>query len=468
MADYPTDHELQALIGPLKGAAIDAYMKQNGWMIGADHYSFTIVTQDASNTQEVTRPSPKDGEGGGKWSDSSLWMLGPDTSLGKRMDAQWKAEFDAIRTQIDETFSVWRYLPNPSDFVADMELLRQVRVTLTSTVPSEWPQGMGDIYGYLTTMNQDAHDMRGGVITNFKNKFLSMLPAAIVNMNLVALILGSAVGSEQEVWIKARNDVKTIITTTTNSFSTYAAQHGGDASTDLTFSVIGAVLSGLGAFFPGADILKGVLAGVSASLSLVKAGYEYKQKVTSIPASSYDSIMEQFGNALADLNAAIKQEEAALQDSLTRNHDEILSNDAKNGFDLEHPLQDIKDPSDLGTVTIVRSAVDEIAGSCMPGIADELGAANYELRDVGANAGPWLRDDSIGLGEQGCYGDWLSLKDLLTSLIGDLSWETSTSAKTLRLAINAFLNVDDEAAERLAQHAKQIDDGRGSPWDGRF
>lgn len=437
---------LPTLIGELKRAAIDAYMKSQGWDVQDSKYH--ISSRSASF--DVTRPG-SDGQGGGDWDWNGFWDIG---NAGQ--DAKWEGAFDDIRSSIDAVLERWIDLPEPSDLDDDVEQLRQAN-RLLSFSPSGGTGG-GNIGGYLTGVEQNLSAMSGATIAAFKADFLLQLEKAIGGHHGITVILGGAMAASQEIWERARQTVADIVGETRDALHAYAQGSGPDW--EVVLKVAGYAVEGVGIFATGGA--SQVLKGAGQGLKILTDVNSKKDTKATPPSLNYDGLMAGLGTAFDELADAIKVEEDAMSVNLLDNLRNVRAD--KGSYDLTKPaLLDISDDSQAEIIVINRPLVDEITGTYLPSIATELTLAGDQAFLATYQA---YRDGSIGRGSSGISGEFSDLQWILIDLIRDLAWETANGATSLALAIEDIGRTDTAAEDALEKHARLVRDGSGrTPWD---
>lgn len=438
-----TYENLPTLIAELKRSAIDAYMKSQGWHIDDG-------TKYHLGDSNVSRPGA-DGEGGGDWSWIGFWDIGNDGQ-----DAKWRAAFDAVRSDIDDTMRRWLDLPDTASLLQDdIEQMRQAN-RLLSFSPSGGTGG-GNIPGYLTGVNENLDAMSGTTIATFKAEFLLQLEKAIGGHHGITVILGSALAASNEIWIRARKTVADIVGETQQALDAYA--NGGGISWEVILQVAGYAVEGAGLFATGGAEI--ALKGAGQGLKILTETTTEKDKKASAPSGDYESLMKGFGKALEELSTAIKAEEDALADNLTLNTGKVRAD--QGSYDLKRPaLLDISDDAQADIIVISRPLVDEITKTYLPLTADELDSARSQAYLATYEA---YRDGSIGRGSNGISAEFSELQWILIDLVRDLEWETRNGAKTLELAIEDIGRADTSAEDDLERHHREVRDGSGAtPW----
>lgn len=451
--------DLPDKIGKLKRAAIDAYMKSQGWHVLDSTYAksdrYTAVKADT-----VTRPGPN-GDGGGNWTGEGLDQLFNNESN----DESFTTAFNDIRTSIDNSMSKWLTpsLPDPVEFDDLIESMRQANRALAVSASAEDGSvtGAGEIAGSLTLISDNVKAMAGGIVTAFKEKFLNLLVPAIGGHHGITVILGTALAGEQRLWSEARVDVVQIVDKSTEALHAYA--HDSSFDPTLLLKVAGAVVAGAATFATGGATI--ALTGAATALTILTAVSEEGQKrETNKPESvDYDGLITAFGQALIDLDDQITTEEEQIQTNMTQNLENI-SNDA-GSYNLTNPMQNVDDDSDLHTETkmtiLSQPLVDEITGTAMPSVATELEGA-MEHADASNKSAPFDRNATIGTGRVGSYGHLALVQWELKQFLGDLAWEVRVGAKILELAIADMGQTDTDAEDALEKyHDETVKGGSG-------
>lgn len=462
MASYD---DLSSLTGKLKRAAIDAYMKDQGFTIESESKYYDERHSVSDLHYWVSRPG-SDGNGGGDWTSDHFL---PDSWIGGGgKDREFTNNFNTIRGRVDDALKKWQDLPKPGEFDGIIESMRLANVALAASPATSGgsTNGSGQIGANLNLIQENSDAMSGGIISAFKSKFLLSLGNCVGGHHGLTIVLGGALAGEKLMWEKARQDVANAVENAGNALDAYAKKGGGEWKFEI--ALVAAVLGGIGAFVTGGA--SGIIAGAGAGLTLLKEGGEAAErtKASHPPGQNFEGLMKGFENNLNEINKAIRIEEETVERNLATNIQRV-GPDA--GFDLEAPLQNVDDDSDLhlaGNPTIIhnKSLVFEITGTAMPGIAGEVAKARGYLDDA-SESGPFSRDAAVGLGYNGFFNKWSSLLWLSWRLLDDLDWEIRNGAKTLELAVRDMGDRDAEASAALEAHAKVVAEGSGqTPYDG--
>ncbi|HXH77422.1 hypothetical protein [Nocardioides sp.] len=454
--------DFQQMIGPLKRAAIDAFMCSDslgdlfGFQIDGDKY-IHVQTGGGSATspglvlvKEVTRPGT-DGEGGGD-SKTRIPMCPDNDEPGKYAD-----DFATIRNRIDEAIERWTWLPDPGAVTPLVESMRQAnRVLSLDTVSAEGAvTGGGQIGGNIALIMESSDAMAGGMITAFKTKFLSQLGKAVAGQHAITVILGGVLAAEEKIWEGAQQTVTDLIENTTAAFN--AAAEGGSVDWEVALKVVGYAAAAASIFATGgaATALKVGAVG----LSILTDNVPTEGDPTTAPKADYDGVMSTFEEVLDGLATEIVNEEQILEDNLVTNLRQIQADRAS--FDLAAPpLIDIDDGSDLGApseLIIEPIRVREITETYLPTIAGELKVAVVHLNQADSLSA-LHRDASIGLGSYGPNACYHALRNLLEELLENLQARIIYSAKALQLGAEDIGNADTKVRDALEKHADQVRD----------
>lgn len=439
--------------GPLKRAAIDAYMWSEGWSTLGDTYMKS--DPEAWYSFTVTKPDAN-GEGGGTFTRNSG---GSEDDQGD----DFKDAFDQVRGRIDDALDRWKYLPDPTEINTLVESMRAANKTLaiSAGVIDGTAQGGGTtMASALVGMHQNASAMSGKTIGTFKLHFLNKLATCVGGLHAITTVLGATLSAEEGLWRESRQSVADAIEEYTKAFEAAAAPNGGN-DWDLVFKVVGWAVAG-GSIFAtgGATTALGILSlGLDILEGSVGEGIEPKS-----PGGDYESVMSSLESALTELNDGIEEEERQLEESLEKNHEVIYTD--KDSFDLSRPnVLDIEDADKADIVVISRPLVNEITNQYLPAVGGEAKTAQGHVEDS-LNLPAFSRDSSVGVGAYGPMWTWLYIQYTLKDLLADVGWECNAAGKTLKLAIDDLEQADRDSQRALDAQRKRVAAGSGvDPWD---
>jgi hypothetical protein len=448
VADYA---QLSDNTKKLKRAAIDAWMKQEGWDIEGNKYH-----GPHGAAYEVTRPG-EDGEGGGDWSGEFFqeWFVGGDK------DQEFSSRFDEIRSNIDTALKPWQpdAIATPSEFDPLIDSMRDAntKLALSSNASGGSVNAGGSIAGNIRGLDTESAKLSGSTIDTFRSKFVLQLDRVVGGEHALTVVLGGAIAAEKTLWENAKQTVADTVETATNSFRAYA--DGNDAPDwGLILKVVGVAVEGVAAF-----ATNGATVALSAGtgIKLLQAGQEASEKKAKEPKSrDYDGIWNAFTQAVEDLDAAITSEEKALATNLQDNYAYVTGlKGTPESFDLNPAILDISDDSQA-EIHIIQSVVDAITETYMPAIANSLTSAAADVDGAGSSL-PWIRDESVGYTNYGPWSELYTLLWLLYTLLTDLSWEVTSGARTLALVVEDIGVTDTEAQDALEKHHEKVREGSG-------
>jgi hypothetical protein len=454
MAGYD---DLDSLVGKLKRSAIDAYMHDAGFTVGATFYASNISAVPAQDgevtrTEMVTRPGG-DGEGGGDSTVSAGTLVIEDKGA-------WADSFGEVRSAVDTLVDRWRDLPDPEQIAEVVAFCRQTTFALAGTASTEGgiATGVGDIASYLKLMDQNLGELSGQTVDAFKTKFVGKLGETVAGLWAISMVRGAAVAAQQGLWDAARGDVVDILAGARKSLDAVAAS--GTKNWEVALKVAGFAVKGASLFAaaggPAASAAVGATGLAIEILADTTTGTPLRPDV-----DSYKNIMTGLKKALDALSDQIETEERLLSDNMIENMQWMDSK--KSAYDLTVP--DISADGSDDIIVWKRELVDEITRTQLPGIAESLTAASHDtFQCLTGNA--VTRDDSIGMGQVGPSKSIADISWVHFSLLKDLAFEVSNGAKLLQLTLNEFEYHENANASELAQVESELDRGSGyKPWD---
>ncbi len=438
---------LDVLIGELKQAAIDAWMRtatRPDWTARGDVYRVLGTGNMDYMDDRVTRPGA-DGRGGGDFTSGGEYRAAEST--------RFKTQFETIRATIDELVAPWLDLPDPNTIATVVERCRQTTRGLSGAASTDGgvATGGGEVAYLAARVNQNLTAMSGTLIASYKAKFLGQLGRAIGGMHAISIVRGTDIAAQQALWAGASESFEDLLTMSRDAMRKIADGNRGDWR-DL-LAALTWICKGVGIFATG---------GVTTALEVGGLAIDILSETAPAPQSrdlsqpgSCDEAISALRTELGKLSTRIRDEEQALVDNLRDNLANI--NRDRSSYDLTQPA--VYDSSDV--MVLERSLLEEIYAVYMPSIADELDTLAKDVL-LTSSLSAVERHPSIGLGRVGPGRTYEELNDLLHDLIKDLAWEVRNGATNLRLAIEAIDSQDAEVAERLRDIASRV--GTGSPY----
>ncbi len=436
MADYK---ELDSLIGKLKRSAIDAYMHSESFSIEGDRYVARVTAVGHFTEHVVSRPG-EDGEGGGS---------------GTPHD--FTKDFDAIRKRIDKAITPWKGLPDPETIAVEVEECRVITRDLSGAADASngTATGSGDIVPNIDMMRGNLDSMSGGMITAFKQKFLGKLDPAVSGLHAISLVHGAAIAGEQGIFEETRRAVAEAVDSARAACDAIVQSGGGNL--EVTLKIAEWAAKGAGVFAAGGS-------SAAIGIGLTELGLEVVETVTSDEAftkaaSGYSAALTAFQEALNKINDEVTRGEQAIRDNLVQNLNQIRTDTSS--YDLT--LDAISSSEDITIIS--PGPIEEIFKSYMPAIA--AGLETVATNTLAVTLSPAVnRDGAIGIGATGPNTEFAELNWLLYELLKDLSWEVTTGAKNLELAVNEIMGTDADVQAGLDDITAEVNAGSGvDPWD---
>lgn len=446
MASY---ENLNEIVGRLKRASIDLWMKDEGYDVEGAEYTIASRGSDMN----VTKPGA-DGEGGGDWHTSDFvqeWLIG-----GSK-DDHFREGFAQIRANIDAIVEPWTDLPEVSGIAERVEECRQVarRLALSASSDSGGTSGGGQLGGTLGLIEQNLSAMSGLAIASFKDKFLSQLKVAVSGYHGVSVARGANVGALEGLFDSARVDVANLLDSAAGKIAD-AAQAGGGAAWTQPLTVAGWAAKGLGIFATGGAGL--AVAGLGLGIEILNTANPTAAQATA-EFSGYPDAMDKLVASLQELSDKIAAEEQAIEDNVTTNLERIRAD--KSSYDLTAPV--VNGNSDV--IALNPPLIDEITQVYMPSLKAELDAIASEVLSMTTSAAV-RRSAGVGLGVYGPSYKIYDLTIMLYELIKNLSWDVDKGGQALHLALGDFTASEQERADALNALAEEVAAGNAyDPWD---
>ncbi len=441
-------------LGPLKRAAIDAFMASptnitgtpGGWIVQSDAYCLPI---GLGMNYYVSRPDAQ-GVGGGCFADNSSMVWGLDPNGISPQDcqsytSQYQAAFESVRNQIDQIFAPFDELPNPAFFDAPieevqdwMEALSMVENRGADATKTGSPGGISGVDGYLNTLDDCANHLAGGAITSFKTFFLHNLEAILLQYHDLVVVLLAGLGGEKNLWSKANEQIEKMISDATGAFSSAAMGH--PFSWDFVVNLVNTMADGLAAVLSGPAAPLGVM---TVGLKLVASVKDEKdQNPEAFQLSDFGASMSTVATAAQSINDKVCEQEQLLKDCLVQDNQAALDpswnlNNRLSGVDDSDDL----DPHETGLVYDPTWAAELC--HTMRQLADHITDVRARI-DRQTSSMPWIRDESLGLGYNGCFFNWDALRWTLRDLLQDLADELNDAVRRLSNAFEDLEGTNDQ------------------------
>lgn len=446
----PEYDDLPTLVGELKRAAIDAYMRtqHQPWSIVGDEYEM----RSSGTVTTVTRPRA-DGRGGGDWSTNNFIA---DLFTGGSQDEKWGEAFDAIRSRIDAAVEPFLDLPDPDDIEPQVEKCRQVTRRLSgAAAASEGGQvGAGVIPGNLALVLENSSAMSGASIAAFKSRFVGQLGPAIGGHHGISIVIGSVLASEKGIWEAARRSAVEIVDAALGA-SRSLADSGSTPDWSAGLDVAGWAVKGAKLFFPGG---KPVLEVVGLGIEIIDGSVAQDAEAV-INGADAEAVLGDLERAFARLSDQITSEEELLEENLITNLGNVRND--RGSYDLSMPLVVNDDAGDV--IAYTPGLIDEITQTYLPAIATELTSVATILN--GVSLAPISRS-GLGIAANGPGSAWYELRHLLWELLKDLAWEVGRGAENLDLVLRELEGHETGTSQQFAELVTELQDGSGhDPWN---
>ena len=441
--------ELTSLIGPLKLAAIDAYMTLIGFHSTDTEYRCTKPAASIFDEPEkhvVTRPD-QNGEGGG------------DYRILYRRDggSHYVDEFAEIRETLDGMLAPWLTLPDTGQVDELLESLQKV----TDILAPDGADGGGGVgvESEISEIERHLHSLEGASFSTYKTNFLGVLDSTSTNIYMLVANSIAAVAGSKGCIEGAQESVLECVRNATSAFK----QEPGPTQ---VIQVIARANKLIESFLPAQA--KAISEAGGAVFELLSKLQEEPDSTVTELGTGYNQVMGALPGLLTDINNDLATAEseiishgnAAAKSTLpktTRPNSDTLSN-----FDLSVPsLSPDSGNLNYSSVTIDEVALEAIYRVYMPSISSYLSEAAKDTEE-GFITGQFDRDASLGAGAIGTTGGVNVMTIYAGDYLSDLAWETDFACEQLRLVHEDFKNQDDSSADALRQHERSINE---NPYD---
>ena len=447
------------LVGRLKKAAIDAYMRSScdsaftDYEVHDDYYMVsTLVPQGQaaapSDSQRITRPGD-DGEGGGRTNGDSTM--------------EYVHKFNEIRSAIDEVVGPWLDLPDPQRINTEKAKAFGVVGILAADINMQAgaPVGTGELHKALDRVNQKINDMSGATVMSFGLDFIDPLQGAVQGMEEGVAYWGASLAAEQKMFERARYIVLTAIEKSTKVFRGVADNEY--QKLNIILQVVNEVVEAFDAFVEPTGLLKHGSTAVKLGLKGMKKVTE--ENIKKEAPEDYDSAMKAFKSAFEATANRVKLAEEKIQQTLIDNYEVMEANHKR--VDMSMKTLSSSEIGKADKLKIDMNHIDDIVNRAMPKVSDSLEDAAKRISGVFLSDCV-RRDPRVGVGESGPSKQFDQLKVLLYKLLADLAWESRTGTKDFELAVHYIQTQDGQSKAALDSFNEQVSKGSGiRPWDKR-
>lgn len=447
------------LVGRLKKAAIDAYMRSScdsaftDYEVHDDYYMVsTLVPQGQaaapSDSQRITRPGD-DGEGGGRTNGDSTM--------------KYVHKFNEIRSAIDEVVGPWLDLPDPQRINTEKAKAFGVVGILAADINMQAgaPVGTGELHKALDRVNQKINDMSGATVMSFGLDFIDPLQGAVQGIQEGVAYWGASLAAEQKMFERARYIVLTAIEKSTKVFRGVADNEY--QKLNIILQVVNEVVEAFDAFVEPTGLLKHGSTAVKLGLKGMKKVTE--EDVKKGAPQNYESAMKAFRSAFKAIANRVELAEGKIQQTLVDNYEVMEVNHER--VDMSMKTLSSSEIGKADKLKIDMNHIDDIVNRAMPRVSESLEDAAKRISGVFLSDCV-RRDPRVGVGESGPSKQFDQLKVLLYKLLADLAWESRTGTKDFELAVHYIQTQDGQSKAALDSFNEQVSKGSGiRPWDKR-
>lgn len=447
------------LVGRLKKAAIDAYMRSScdsaftDYEVHDDYYMVsTLVPQGQaaapSDSQRITRPGD-DGEGGGRTNGDSTM--------------KYVHKFNEIRSAIDEVVGPWLDLPDPQRINTEKAKAFGVVGILAADINMQAgaPVGTGELHKALDRVNQKINDMSGATVMSFGLDFIDPLQGAVQGIQEGVAYWGASLAAEQKMFERARYIVLTAIEKSTKVFRGVADNEY--QKLNIMLQVVNEVVEAFDAFVEPTGLLKHGSTAVKLGLKGMKKVTE--EDVKKGAPQNYESAMKAFRSAFKAIANRVELAEGKIQQTLVDNYEVMEVNHER--VDMSMKTLSSSEIGKADKLKIDMNHIDDIVNRAMPKVSESLEDAAKRISGVFLSDCV-RRDPRVGVGESGPSKQFDQLKVLLYKLLADLAWESRTGTKDFELAVHYIQTQDGQSKAALDSFNEQVSKGSGiRPWDKR-
>lgn len=447
------------LVGRLKKAAIDAYMRSScdsaftDYEVHDDYYMVsTLVPQGQaaapSDSQRITRPGD-DGEGGGRTNGDSTM--------------KYVHKFNEIRSAIDEVVGPWLDLPDPQRINTEKAKAFGVVGILAADINMQAgaPVGTGELHKALDRVNQKINDMSGATVMSFGLDFIDPLQGAVQGIQEGVAYWGASLAAEQKMFERARYIVLTAIEKSTKVFRGVADNEY--QKLNIILQVVNEVVEAFDAFVEPIGLLKHGSTAVKLGLKGMKKVTE--EDVKKGAPQNYESAMKAFRSAFKAIANRVELAEGKIQQTLVDNYEVMEVNHER--VDMSMKTLSSSEIGKADKLKIDMNHIDDIVNRAMPKVSESLEDAAKRISGVFLSDCV-RRDPRVGVGESGPSKQFDQLKVLLYKLLADLAWESRTGTKDFELAVHYIQTQDGQSKAALDSFNEQVSKGSGiRPWDKR-
>lgn len=229
---------------------------------------------------------------------------------------------------IPEVFRAFAEMPDPQAFQPRLENLDLALRELSSGWASEDPINgryyrANDKLDKMTDATNNIVRWTGRAAMEFRRNFIAPFRSIVANQFIAVAILRSALEAEQEIWIRARNDIDKIAHDTLVALD--RMDDCGKNSWVMTFTVVSSVAGVSGAalapFSGGASLS---LTAIAAASQVAAAGVPDDPPQVNFQGETAIAVIASMRDAIGLLHGYIAEQERKVADALTHSYQEIM------------------------------------------------------------------------------------------------------------------------------------------------
>lgn len=463
---------LDALVGRLKQAAIDAHMVENGWRMPT-----TVVSSGQASANPYSES--------GYWkTDSTASAMSPDKYFGmgrpgaSGMDGgtgEWRSElagydpvrldytseFNEIRSAIDRYVEKFLRLPQPQAAAGVANLY--------GSISDQLDPDHGTMTSSIEAIRTNSAALNSTAAETYKTSFLNNFGSVLDGYCGLAALLAQYMGAQAGMWAAARAD---LVGTVINSIDAYdsLARKGPYRAPRQDWELVirvAKVALDVGALFvsPAGVAAKAMGAGL-VLLNNVTTEEDAKHCPGSTTADIFNSI---YKAGLAAVNTQIEDVEHRIYASAGASMDAISSPSAIVRQNWQLPIV-VADLSGEQNITWCRDSVSHICDTHMPNIVAQLNQLIDGSREMNDDiVSSVLHDNAIGRGHYGPALAVQELNDMFCDLLGFFMNQVEGCAVNLWDAYEVARNANEAARARLAASSANLEalaspNGYSDPW----
>jgi hypothetical protein len=454
---------LSARLGEYRLAAIDAYMKEQGWVVDGSDYTYP----DTLSTYTVARPGA-DGEGGGKGSWSN--------DLPQSGEIDMTGEFNTVRERCDNVWSRWlSYNVDQASAEKAVDALAEALAIMAAegTVQDGNSQGTGligvdfdDLENLMNNIN-----IEGGLFDAFRSEFLLKLRPVSDNLAGLIIKVGGAAMAELGLWAEQKCAAVLLFEDSLDKLK--ATTTSTDADWSVFFKITGWAIAGAACFISG-----GTAATVIGAAGVANTILSDVTKTDApAPEAKYSSIMGAVEKTKSDLVTAIDAELGkigATCDGVANIGD--TGDNTRARYQIDDPATKGKEEGSLHVtdgsqlaqgISFQLSSIKRVWTTILPHVSTKLTNCNSQLAKAEYPHDGWFCGGLPTGNDSATLASYDSAIGLLIELVSLLKQDVENAAANLDLGVRDLNEQNAASQSALDGLQKKIKDQfQNTPWDG--